>query len=258
MSAGPKPNTSMKAMLQKMGQRAFRSVGYHLGKFPPRDSLDYLLQELLRHFEINCVIDVGAHDGEYAHSLRDIGYKGRIVSFEPVKATFQRLSAGFAGDPNWKGFNFALGAKDAELTMNLHQDSQFNSFLPVSSYGNERFSQYLGTEKEVVPIRRLDDLFAECVSGLPNPSVYLKIDTQGFDMEVIEGAKASMAQVKGLQSELSVKPVYEGSPDFTTSLTRLTGLGFEPAGMFSINRDSNGLSVVEFDCVMVRPRTPAA
>jgi FkbM family methyltransferase len=248
----------MKVRLQQLGQRAFRSFGYHLGKFPPRDSLDYLLQQLLNRFEINCVIDVGAHDGEYAHSLREIGYTGRICSFEPVKATFERLRSSFEGDANWRGFNMALGAKDGELSMNLHADSQFNSFLPVSSYGNERFSQYLGTAKEVVPIRRLDDLFADCVSGLPNPSVYLKIDTQGYDMEVIEGAQASMSQVKGLQSELSVKPVYEGSPSFTTALTRLTGLGFEPAGMFSINRDSNGLSVVEFDCVMVRPRLPTA
>jgi FkbM family methyltransferase len=254
MSGAQKPNTSMKVRLQRLGQQAFRTVGYHIGKFPPRDSLQYLLQELLQRFEINCVLDVGAHDGEYAHSLREVGYKGRIVSFEPVKATFERLSAGFAGDPNWRGFNLALGAKDGELTMNLHPDSQFNSFLPVSSYGAERFKQYLGTEKEVVPIRRLDDLFEECVSGLPNPSVYLKIDTQGYDMEVIEGGKGCLGRVKGLQSELSVKPVYEGSPSFTTALTRLTELGFEPAGMFSINRDSNGLSVVEFDCVMVRPR----
>src|SRR6185312_9362363 len=94
--------------LKKTLQRGLWSLGYHVGSFPPVDSLAYHLKLLLSRLEIDCVIDVGAHDGEFARFLRDLGYQGEIVSFEPVKATFERLCAAFAGDPHWRGLNVAL------------------------------------------------------------------------------------------------------------------------------------------------------
>jgi hypothetical protein len=97
----------------------------------------------------------------------------------------------------------------------------------------------------------LDAVFEQCLAGLERPQLYLKLDTQGYDPAVLAGAEKALSRVTALQTELSVKPVYEQMPYYLDSIAHLEQLGFEITGLFPIARD-NALRVIEFDCVMVQ------
>jgi FkbM family methyltransferase len=196
---------------------------------------------------------VGAHSGEYFQMLSDIGYTGRVVSFEPVQENFSALRRKARGQARWHLRKVALGAEAATKAINVYKGSVFNSFLDASQYGSERFGSMVDRiGSETVRVVRLDSVFADCIKGLESPRVFLKMDTQGWDMEVLRGASGVLDQIIGLQSELPARQCYEGMVPYTEALEQCSGLGFEVTGIFPVARDKDNLRIVEFDCVMLR------
>ena len=215
---------------------------------PPGEQLDHHLQRLFALLQINCVLDVGANQGQYGRRLRQLGYRGTIISFEPVNSDFQKLQEQARSDPDWHTHHLALGDEDDTAVINVTSDSLFNSFLAPNDFITGQGLRI--EEQETVEVRRLDSIFEQCLAAVPQPRLYLKIDTQGYDLKVLAGAVQTLPKILALQSELSVRPVYQESPDFLESIAALTGLGFDITGLFPIARD-NALRVIEFDCVMV-------
>jgi FkbM family methyltransferase len=225
-------------------------AGYELASLPLQsERLGVHLQLLIRKLNINCVFDVGANRGQYGRFLREWGYKGRIISFEPVSADFAVLKEQAAADPDWQAHQIALGETEAEKEINVTSDSLFNSFLEPSAF---IIGQGLRVEqRERVRIRPLDALFDQCLENITDPQPYLKLDTQGYDFKVLGGAKNAIQHIAAMQVELSVKAVYKNAPYYLEGIGRLEEMGFEVTGLFPIARD-NALRVLEFDCVMVR------
>ena len=94
--------------------------GYKLVKKRKLDqSLEQHLMDLFERCAINCVIDVGANVGRYGALLRNGGYRGRIVSFEPAAETFAELEKASDGDPDWQALRMALGARTGSMLLNL-------------------------------------------------------------------------------------------------------------------------------------------
>jgi FkbM family methyltransferase len=245
-------------MIGRLVKSGLRRCGYDVTQYPMpdwqmnRNSLATALRELLAVLQINCVIDVGANNGQYGEFLRSIGYKGRIVSFEPVSSTYLRLADKSKTDPAWQIYNMAVGRAEEILKINVMDNSVFSSLLPINAFGTEQFAdQTTVTRTEEVKVVRLDSKIDEIVAGLDNPRVYLKMDTQGYDLNVIEGASGCLNSILGLQSEIALQPIYEGMPDYLTSLAKLNSLGFGVTALVPVTRDEN-LCVVEFDCLMVR------
>ena len=206
---------------------------------------------MFSQLEINCVLDVGAHVGQYGRFLRNLGYTGRIVSFEPVSANFSRLEQQRAGDARWSARRIALGDREGTMPMNVACVTQFSSFLSPSQYSLDEFAGYSDVERiETVQMSRLDRVFPQLVDGLHEPRVFLKLDTQGYDINVLEGAGECLSHIAALQSELSVKPLYDGMTDYLHAMSYLNRKGFEPTGVFPVVRDKH-LRIMEFDCVMV-------
>jgi FkbM family methyltransferase len=240
-------------MLKRTLRKAAYTLGLHVGKFPATDTLQGHLKYFFQRAGINCVLDVGAHQGEFAGSLQEIGYKGRLVSFEPVKANYEILAGKARAERDWLAHHCALGAEDGEQEINIYQQTVFNSFLSSSEMGTERFGAAVElATKERVRIRRLDQVFRDCIAGIANPRVFLKMDTQGWDMEVLKGASGVLDQIVGMQSEMAVKQIYGGMTGYTAALEHFAKLGFHVTGMFSVSRDTDGLQIVEFECVLVR------
>ncbi len=102
-----------------------------------------------------------------------------------------------------------------------------------------------------VELRRLDSVLDSLTMDIPQPNIYLKIDTQGYDLNVLDGATRVLDRVLAFQAEVSVKPVYEATPNYLEAIAAMSDLGYELTGLFPVARD-NALRVVEFDCVMVR------
>lgn len=214
---------------------------------------DYLAYILFPHLGVNCVLDVGAREGEFAQSLRNSGYRGDIVSFEPVSSSFEILRARASADPKWHIRNLALGSEDGVAEINVMRGTNFSSLRSPRTNGAEDFQGFgnVVDHTETVRVRRLERMFAEVTHSVQRPCVFLKMDTQGWDLEVFKGAGTSLDHVVGLQSEMSIRPLYHGMPDFRTALSTYEAGGFLVSGVYAVGRDTH-LRMAEFDCVMLR------
>ena len=247
--SAPRPAASV----LKLAQRAARKLGVSVMRDSESNYLTPHLRRLFAVLAIDCVLDVGANTGQFVERLRrDVGYRGHIASFEPAPAAYEQLARRCATDVRWRGFSYALGREKGTAELNLFTpDSSLNSLLPPSAFGSDRFAALqLQPRRQQVEVRRLDDVFGEAVGPLLEPVTFLKLDTQGFDLEVLHGASAVLDRVAAVVTELPVVPIYEGMPSLVDALGHLRDLGFEITGMFPVTRDLDRLGAVEFDCVL--------
>jgi len=169
------------------------------------------LVALLDHHQITTVFDVGANVGQYAQNLRKGGFKGRILSFEPLAQNHRDLEQLSGTDPKWTiAPRMAVGAEDGEVQINVSQNNDMSSILPVADAMLEALPKSRIVATEAVPLRTLDSLFDNHVQA--GEKVFVKVDTQGFEMAVLEGAVKTMVagRIAGWQLELSLIPLYTG------------------------------------------------
>lgn len=180
--------------------------------------------KLLKYFEIETIFDVGANTGQFAYYSRKLGYTNRFYSFEPLKQEFEILSGFAKNDPKWEVFNMAIGDFDGEIEMNVASNSQSSSILNMTQahIDSAPNSAYKGKQK--VKIRKLDTMIPEIVDDLE--ATYLKIDVQGFEKNVLDGATQFLNKTKGLQLELSLVELYHGEELMIEMCARLKKMGF--------------------------------
>lgn len=211
------------------------------------------LMRLLKGQRINCVIDVGANKGQFALSLRKSGYRGRIISFEPIEECFNTLVEKGSDDLLWNAHRMALGTETGEIEINVGNTTEFSSILPASDYGEDQFGDDITPVRvEKVPIERLDVIWPKLWQTDEEPRLLLKMDTQGFDLHVFAGAEGILDRVWALQSELSVNELYEGMPDYMEALQVYRQSGFELVATNPIV-SKDDMILIEFDCLMGRP-----
>jgi FkbM family methyltransferase len=223
------------------------------------NGLDALLWTLFPELRVNCIVDVGAHTGEFGTFVRDLGYEGRIVSFEPTSVALANLRQRTRNDPDWRVYGLALGGSTGTADINVNRDAMFSSFRKSSELGRSIFAGELTTTAvERVQLRRLDALFSELIQGIRDPRVYLKLDTQGWDLEVLSGAGGCLERIVAAQSEMPIRPIYEGMPTASDAIAAFSAVGFDVVGMFPLNPLPGDWVLNEFDCVMVRRAPPPA
>jgi FkbM family methyltransferase len=207
------------------------------------------LAGLLRQERIDLVLDVGANTGQFAGELREFGYDGRILSFEPLASAYAQLCSNAKGDPNWTiADRTAIGAEAGSAEIHVSAANASSSILDMLPSHSKAAPEsiYVGTEK--VPINRLDDLHA------PSPAdrVLLKIDVQGYERQVLEGATRILGSCRAVISEMSLVPLYEGQVLAKELSHLLEAHGFEPWSLEPIFRDPVTGRLLQFDGVFVR------
>lgn len=235
------------------GRRSTRAPaeGWGLRKAAASSLCARHVADFLANYEVNCVFDVGANRGQYGRQLRESGYRGRIVSFEPVPDALARLRKAAERDPDWWVRPVALGRSESVQSMHLGWKTM-NSLLEPSAYGQQRYKRFADTRTTQVQVRRLDKVMDEALHGIANPRPFLKMDTQGFDMEVFAGAGERLDEYVGMQSEVAALQLYEGSPHMTEALAAYEEAGFGVTGLYPVTREETTGRVVEFDCVLAR------
>jgi FkbM family methyltransferase len=252
-------------LMKRLVEGGASRLGYQVIPEWRLKSLDHArhLRHLLRQLDVDTVFDVGANVGGYRSFLRrEVGFSGRIASFEPVPAVYAALARSADNDPAWRGFPIALGDRDGDLDINVTHRSTMSSFLTrdeprLKALGYQHLlnvTDIVGTER--VPVRRLDSVFAEAVDGRRDARVFVKCDTQGFDLQVMAGASGSLGSIVALQIELSFKPIYRDAPAYGEVLAQMTALGFDVTGIYPVRRDELS-RILNFDCVMINTRHPA-
>ena len=183
--------------------------------------------KMMRYHDIRTVIDVGANVGGYGEELREFGFSGRILSFEPTGLAYEKLAARAKPDPRWAVSKTALGERDGEVTINIAaNEARSSSLLPMLVTHNEYAPEARYVSTEQVPLRALDTALRDILA--PNEKVLLKIDTQGYEHMVLKGASEILRQVELIECELSLIALYQGQLLFDQMIALLGKLGFEP------------------------------
>ena len=206
-----------------------RKAGFEVERYRPISSPVARRMHLLESNRIDLVFDVGANVGQYAASLREGGYRGRIVSFEPLTSAFSRLEASTEADPLWQVVNIGLGDRDERATINIAGNSQSSSLLDMlpAHLKSAPESAYVG--KEEITVSRLDSVFSKY--HRQGDRTFLKLDAQGYERKILEGASLSMRDILGIQLEMSIEPLYNNEMPYLEMLGYLAGMGFTLASI---------------------------
>lgn len=214
-------------------------------------SLEVQRYNLMQRCAVDLVIDAGANVGQFGCAIRR-KYAGELISFEPSSGPFGKLSEAAASDPLWHVQNIALGAQEDQLTLKIAPLSVLNSFLPASAFSHAMFGERSKSEAhETVRVRRMDQALEEIVPDATGRRLFVKLDTQGFDLQVFKGMQGILDTVVLLQAEVSLRPIYDGMPGWLESLAVYESAGFRVAGLFPAVCDDAGLPI-EYDCLMYR------
>jgi FkbM family methyltransferase len=203
---------------------AFNAFGLEISRYRPRGEYARKRLRVLQSGRVDTLLDIGANYGHYAAALRAQGFAGRIVSFEPVAAAFAGLSQRAAGDPNWHCHELALGDEDAERTIHVSADVTSSSLLPPAEAYAEASPRLEFVREETVSTTTLDAVRGRLFDA--DDALFLKLDVQGFELEVLRGAEQTLGQAVGLECELSLAPIYEGQALFTDVIRYLADRGF--------------------------------
>lgn len=226
-------------------------LGYSLIKKVKSPSLRTHLPLVIREQKIDLVIDVGANKGQFGRLLRKIGYKGDILSFEPVGSTFEILKRRSSADGRWEAARLALGDHKGTMSINTFEEaSNLSSILSPNSFGTDLMPAMQTTKKETINVDTLDSVLKE--RRLSGRRIMLKMDTQGYDLNVFRGAKESINDIHAMVSEISFRPIYENMPSYHEALMEYERAGFLVTGLYPVSRDED-LTIIEMDCVLTKP-----
>ena len=210
--------------LKKSVRNIARAAGFDVVRYVPRKHPLARRKKMLETYQINLVLDIGANIGQYGEELREIGYKGKIISFEPLSTAFKTLIKRSEGDPAWEIHNFALGDKNETASINIAGNSYSSSLLDIlpSHKKSAPGSVYIGHEE--IKVKTLDDIYSDVVNDFDK--VYLKIDTQGFEENVLRGAEDSLGSIDTIQLEMSLTPLYQDGLLFDEMYSLLCQKGY--------------------------------
>jgi len=242
-------------MLKKFIENVFDKLGYIvIPKWKFNISLHgKRMQRIISEYQIDCILDVGANIGQYRSFLRnEVGYSGLIISFEPDPDNFKSLKKASQSDDQWLIQDYALGKENTELSLNIMKNSLFNSFLDPDNTETNQFEKQNSIKATVeVPVKRLDGVFPLLIENYKFKRAFLKIDTQGFDLDVFEGTFGCIDRIFGIQSEVSVMQIYKNSPSFGDSLKLFRKMGFEVSAVYAVD-ETRFPHALEFDCIYLK------
>jgi FkbM family methyltransferase len=162
-----------------------------------------LFAQLVRILDLNCInviCDIGANEGQFAKEVRDNGYRGKIISFEPLSSAREKLIKLANQDDNWSVYDqCAIGDYDGEIDINIAGNSVSSSVLPMldAHAAAAVGSVYVATER--TPLIRLDSVADQYLVSASR--LFIKIDAQGFEWQVLDGAAETLKRAQGSNSQ---------------------------------------------------------
>lgn len=199
---------------------------------------------------VTLYLDVGANQGQTGQRLREAGYGGRICSFEPIPGCFETLTANAAADPLWETVNCAIGESEGEAEIGISENLYSSSLRPATDMliAIHEPVRYLSHAK--TRVHRLDTIFDRFVR--PDDIVHLKIDTQGYERNVIEGAAGVLGRIDSVRMEVAVTEVYVGEMVLPEAITMMTERGFVLIEAWAAWRHPASGEVLHFDLLFRR------
>jgi FkbM family methyltransferase len=238
---------------RKAGERAkmlVRSQLYRRNLELSKDPLPVRIVSAMRWLGVDTVLDVGANIGQYADALRSSGFDGRIVSFEPLGDAYEQLARRAAKDPRWTAARTAVGSEQGSLEIHIAANSHSSSVLPMNDTHLDAAPHSRTVGSESVPVTTIADVVA--AHDVVPEKTLLKVDTQGYEKPVLDGAGELLARFAMIQLELSFVPLYDGQALYPELVERLTVLGFEWYGVDAAFVDPRTGRMLQVDGLFAR------
>jgi FkbM family methyltransferase len=179
------------------------------------------------------ILDVGANIGQSAERYSKAFPTAAIYSFEPFPASYDQLVQ--AAIPRVTAMRVAVSSHPGRAMLKVNADSRANSLLSATTAGREIFPEKLVEVDEIeVDLVTLDEIRAQETFQQVD---FLKIDTQGWELEVLAGAQALLPDVRVVQAECNFVPQYEGSSTFSEVDMYLRAHGFHLFNIYAIFQD---------------------
>lgn len=238
-------------MLNALIKSQLRHMGIDAMRLSPLSNFGLQTAEIIGQGGFDIVFDVGANTGQFACELRENGFAKRIVSVEPLTAAHAALSDRAGKDALWTVIApCALGAVPGEAEIHIAGNLASSSLLPMNAAHSDAapYSAYVSTE--TVAIRTFDDVAGPFLTG--GTRGFLKIDTQGFELEVLKGAAQSLPAIHGMLLELSLVELYDGQALWLDVIDWLEQRGF---GLHALNQgfvDPASFRTLQVDGIFLR------
>ena len=229
----------------------FRWIGFEIHRINVKTNKSSQFYAALDFFNIDLIFDVGANTGQFAKEIRRTGFAGRIISFEPIPEAYAKLKRRAICDKFWTIHGrCALGSQKGKAIINVSKNSVSSSILPIleASYSVAPETIYIAKAK--VNIITLDSVSEKYLSNSNN--YFIKIDTQGFEWQVLNGAKKTLENAKGVLCELSLVSLYKGQKMWIHFIHRMEKEGFSLWQVQQVFLDPKNGRTLQIDAIFFR------
>ena len=238
---------------ERLIRRTANRFGIDIHRYRPAETLPGQLAMMLRHHDVDVLLDVGANIGQFAKAIREAGFGRRVVSFEPLKDAHAQLLVESRGDPDWLvADKVAIGAEEGEVVMNVAGNSFSSSVLDMLPAHENAAPGSIRVGAEHARLAPLDIAAQDHVQN--DDTVFIKIDTQGYEDRVLRGATRILEQAVGIHVELSFIPLYDGQPLFHEMVERIREDGFRLWGIWPGIHDPGTGRMLQVDATFFRSK----
>lgn len=237
-------------MIKEIIRTAVNLLGFDIRKYNINNVDSLLISKCLDVLKIDLLMDVGANIGQYGSMIRKGGYTKSIISFEPLASAFKSLKETAAKNKDWRVYNYGVGSTDGEVVINVSENSVSSSLLDVMEASTKVEPSSKFSKTETIKLTSLNKFCKD--ASITNQNVYLKLDVQGYELEVLKGASEIVAMIKGIQIELSTTTLYMGAPLYVDVIMHLREMGFELYSVIPEFRNPETGRLLQFDGIFIR------
>lgn len=241
-------------IFRRLVTHSARTCGYEIRKLIPADvrrkaelaERRRSSWQCITQFDIGTIVDIGANVGQFAAVARGLLPSQPIVSFEPLQDCYDQLVAKKQSLAPFYPIHSALGKSSGQMAINRSDSTASSSFLKMGERHMHELPHTAVSHAEMVSISVLDEALPPL--GLPKP-YFVKIDVQGFELDVLQGATESLKDTTALVVEVSAEPMYHGEPGFDAVYGLLREHGFKFCGTVDQWRSEKTGQILQFDCL---------
>jgi FkbM family methyltransferase len=230
----------------------YRKLINKFSKYPIIYNHGFELNRILSFHKINLILDIGAYTGTYAQSLRRFGYTKEIISFEPIKESYNALVINSSKDKLWHIHErVALGNENKIIKINISKKKDSSSILKIKKNHLKLEPDSKIIEYEKVNMVKLDKIIKKYVK---KKNSYLKIDTQGYEYPVLVGCGKLLKKIKLIQLELSLHKLYERQEGWEKILKYLEKFNFKIWNIIPGFKNKKNGQLMQFDVILYKDK----
>ena len=237
-------------MIENFINRILRQIGIQVSRI---NTLERQIKKgefkWLQEFGIKTVLDIGANVGFFSLMINKILPDASIYSFEPLKDCYQSLVKNTKNIKRIECFNIAIGSQTGETIIHRNEFSPSSSMLKMSQLHKDVFPDTKIESNEKIQVTSLDSLHNK-ISW--NRNILLKIDVQGFEINVLEGATSSLNNIDVIIIETLFVELYENQTQFNDIYSFLVKHNFSYHGNLEQIKDPKSGHILWADSIFIK------